>query len=419
MQLRKHLRLIIASPRDVDDERDELEAAVADVNRGIALEYECHIDVLRWETDVYPQLHVAGPQGAIDDTFQIQHSDIVVGIFWTRFGTRTKKGLTGTEHELMLAYKSWKKGGTPQVMMYFKTAHPPKFPPPREELEQLTRVLDFRERLPSQLHFRTFSSTKDFRIAITNDLTQYVRDIAKRDAGAEATASRLRSQPPQEDVSKSWEHLRLAEVPLHTFCGLRLETREGDTFQDFRVDRRTYLNPNPVNFMWADVYRGNTVSAMIVEREPPELHLSFENKPMSYPSNVAIRPLEERALRCQNRSALCFEARVPEESQDATGELDRVFLAVRVVNGWNQHWAHGPGNGIYRLLPVARSWTTISLPLRTDRWWRFTSDGNHCMGPVAPDFALLGPVILELGGEGVERPGPGRGRVSIRGFRLV
>jgi len=417
VQTKKHFRLIVASPRDVEGERDELQAAVQDVNRWFGPDYGCHIDVLRWETDVYPQLHIEGPQGAIDETFKIHDSDVVVGIFWKRLGTRTPSGQTGTEHELTLAFNSWKARGSPQVMVFFKTSLLPTFPPSRDELEQLSGLLDFQERMPKEMHFGTFSSTQDFRIAVTNHLTQCLRDIVKRQGGAQIS---LRSQPPQEHAAvKSWESLRFAEAPLHTFSGLRVGSRDDDSFQDFRVDRHTYLNPNPVSFMWADVYRGNTVSAMIMEKEPPELHISFDNKPRSYPSNVAIRPLQERALRTKNRTELRFEAQVPDELEEVTGALDRVFLAVRIVNGWNQHWAHGPGNGTYRLIPVDQRWTTIALPLESDHWWRFTSDGNHCLGPIDPDLTLLGPVILEFGGDGVGRPGPGRGRVAIRNFHLV
>jgi hypothetical protein len=416
VELKKHLRLILASPKDVRDERDELEAAVADINRGIAAEHGYHIDVHRWETDSYPQMHLQGPQGLIDEKFQIHDSDVVVGIFWTRLGTRLPEGRTGTEHELGLAYDSWKQRGTPQVMVYFKMA--PRFPVSVGEIDQWKGVFEFRESFPREGLFGEFPTAGEFRTAITNDLTQYIRDLTKRHAGTGASVTRLRSQPPQEDIAKPCEQLQLAEVPLYTFCGLRLKPRDGEIFQDFRVERHDYINPNPVSFMWADAYRGNAISAMIIERDPPELQVSFENKPMSYPSNVAIRPLEERALRRQNRTTLCLEAAIPDGFEES-GVLDEVFLAVRLVNGWNQHWAHGPGAGTYRLFPVGKRWTTISLPLQSDEWWRFTSDGNYIVGPVDADFSLLGPVIFEVGGEGVGRPGPGRGRVSIRGLRMA
>src|SRR5438445_804528 len=96
----RELSIVVASPGDVHDERDALERVAAELNRGIALDRNLHIKILRWETDAYPGFHVEGAQGAIDSVLRIQDSDIVVGIFWKRFGTPTGDASSGTEHEL-------------------------------------------------------------------------------------------------------------------------------------------------------------------------------------------------------------------------------------------------------------------------------------------------------------------------------
>ena len=56
----------------------------------------------------------------------ISDADVVVGIFWKRFGTPTGDAQSGTEHELRNAWEAWRKNGRPDVMVYFSTSRPPR-----------------------------------------------------------------------------------------------------------------------------------------------------------------------------------------------------------------------------------------------------------------------------------------------------
>ena len=70
----------------------------------------------------YPDFHAGGAQGQIDEIMQMEDADIVIGIFWTRFGTAVADGQSGTEHELPRAYEVWKRKGRPHIMVYFNHA---------------------------------------------------------------------------------------------------------------------------------------------------------------------------------------------------------------------------------------------------------------------------------------------------------
>jgi hypothetical protein len=94
------LRVVVASPSDVQAERDVVPVVVDEVNRWIASLLGLRLEVGRWETDAYPAFHLEGPQALIDRVLRIEDSAIVIGIFWKRFGTPTKDGTTGTEHEI-------------------------------------------------------------------------------------------------------------------------------------------------------------------------------------------------------------------------------------------------------------------------------------------------------------------------------
>ena len=69
--------------------------------------------VWRWETDARPGRHLEGPQGLIDERMEIGDADVVIGIFWKRFGTPTADAASGTEHELRRAWAAWREHGRP------------------------------------------------------------------------------------------------------------------------------------------------------------------------------------------------------------------------------------------------------------------------------------------------------------------
>ena len=57
------LRIVVASPGDVQAEREALAAVVEELNRGLCQERSLRLELVRWETDAYPGFHPEGPQG--------------------------------------------------------------------------------------------------------------------------------------------------------------------------------------------------------------------------------------------------------------------------------------------------------------------------------------------------------------------
>ena len=116
------VRVVLVSPGDVAHERDAVAAIVDEVNRHVAPAHGCRLSLWRWETDARPGLHLDGPQGLIDERMEIQEADIVIGIFWKRFGTPTADARSGTEHELRRAWRAWCEQGRPDVMLGLSVA---------------------------------------------------------------------------------------------------------------------------------------------------------------------------------------------------------------------------------------------------------------------------------------------------------
>ena len=67
-------------------ERDAVEKVTDDLNRLLGHPNNFVIDVYRWEADSGPGFHPEGPQGKIDHDLGIAECDIMVAIFWARFG---------------------------------------------------------------------------------------------------------------------------------------------------------------------------------------------------------------------------------------------------------------------------------------------------------------------------------------------
>jgi hypothetical protein len=99
-------------------------------------------------------------------------ADVVVGIFWQRFGTPTHASGSGTEHELRRAWSSWRDSGRPEVMLYFcerksrcKSA---------AEAGQLHRLLTFREGLPREQFWCAYTKPVEFERAVRQHLVAYL-----------------------------------------------------------------------------------------------------------------------------------------------------------------------------------------------------------------------------------------------------
>jgi internalin A len=169
------LRIVVASPGDVQAERDVLPSVIEEINRGVAGDRGLHLVLSRWETDTHPGFHPEGPQGLIDPILKIIDCDLLIGIFGKHFGTPTKAGKTGTEHEFGLAYEAWQEKGSPQIFVYFnQKSYSPKS---KAETEQLGQVLEFKNRFPREGLWWPYKGKPEFERLVRNHLINYIRGI--------------------------------------------------------------------------------------------------------------------------------------------------------------------------------------------------------------------------------------------------
>ena len=189
----QRIRVVLVSPADVAEERKTTERVINELNRStFASSRGLALSLWRWETDARPGLHLEGPQGLIDELMDMSSVDLVIGIFWSRFGTATHDAGSGTEHELRSAWASWRESGRPEVMVYFcDRAYAPTSP---DEAQQLARVLEFKDQLPREQLWWRYTKPTDFEQLLRNHLFDYAlsRTRPGRDLTRETAARRTR-----------------------------------------------------------------------------------------------------------------------------------------------------------------------------------------------------------------------------------
>ena len=171
-ELAQRVRVVLVSPGDVSRERADAQLVVDELNRTIGVDRRLVLSLWRWETDAHPGMHLDGPQGAIDELMDISHADLVIGVFWKRFGTPTAEADSGTEHELRRAWAAWQAQRRPQVMVYFCTR--PYTPRSSDETAQWGRVLDFQRDLPREQLWWSYDRPREFRDLLREHVTRYL-----------------------------------------------------------------------------------------------------------------------------------------------------------------------------------------------------------------------------------------------------
>lgn len=142
------LRVMIASPSDIPDARDAVEAAISDWNNANAKNKQVVLLPWRWETSSVPVLG-GHPQSLINSQ-GVDDSDIVFALFGSRLGSPTPDAVSGTVEEVQRAVDARKP-----VHLYFSTA-----PLPNDvDTRQLDGLREFRSEISQRGLLGEFATT--------------------------------------------------------------------------------------------------------------------------------------------------------------------------------------------------------------------------------------------------------------------
>ena len=165
------IRVFLASPGDLQEERSLANDAVDELNKSIAYYLGFRIELKGWE-DTLPG-H-GRPQEIINQ--ELDRCELFIGIMWKKWGTPPDtqgKYTSGFEEEFERSSDRFMKTGLPEVAMYFKEI-------PKEFLvdkgEDLKKVISFRDRIISEkrILFDRFRESNEFQKCVRLKITDYL-----------------------------------------------------------------------------------------------------------------------------------------------------------------------------------------------------------------------------------------------------
>src|SRR5262245_47679519 len=102
------LKVFVASPGDVLQERGIVREVLDSINRTLGREKNIMLEFVGWETDTHPAIG-SDPQDIVNQQIaDMSQYHIFIGIMWNRLGTPTPRAESGTEEEFNRALESRK-----------------------------------------------------------------------------------------------------------------------------------------------------------------------------------------------------------------------------------------------------------------------------------------------------------------------
>ena len=190
MKEAKVIKIVFCGPGDV---RKELEIAADVIEAWNLRNFEsqnCGVSLTNWKKNAIPSMEKRG-QAVINDQL-IDEADLMIAVFWRRFGTPTGMHSSGTEEEVVRAMAR-----EIPVMLYFSDLEAPMIEPDHEQARLLE---DFRRRAMATGLPGTFRSRRNFRELLELHLDKYIQKIlTAEDTEAVGSDERVISQSAKGD----------------------------------------------------------------------------------------------------------------------------------------------------------------------------------------------------------------------------
>lgn len=163
----KLIRVFLAAPGDVQKEREVAATILSEWNLLHGTMNGAFAELASWQTHSIPE-QGDHPQEIINRQV-LDDSDIVVGIFWTKFGTPTPEDGSGTEDEILRSIEQGKK-----VLIYFSDV---AIPPSVLDSGQYSKVLRFKEENSDKGLYSSYSSIDEFETNFRAHITQSLNGL--------------------------------------------------------------------------------------------------------------------------------------------------------------------------------------------------------------------------------------------------
>lgn len=192
----KILRVLIASPGDVGDERNVISEIINDWNTINSVVSKVVLMPVKWETHSAP-LMGDRPQAIINKQL-VKDCDVLVGIFWTRVGTNTGVAISGTAEEIEQFVEMQKP-----VMLYFSQS---PIEPDKIDVTQFTALKNFKEKMRLLGLTESYNGIPDFRQKFSRQLSINIGNLintAVEDASTKKTTNTITKTGKPKIVDKT------------------------------------------------------------------------------------------------------------------------------------------------------------------------------------------------------------------------
>ncbi len=175
---RKVVKVFIASPGDLSDERYVVRDAVIEMNEILAKNLGYHIELMGWEDT---PAGFGRPQHLINQ--DLDKCDLFIGVMWKRWGTPPDVNgayTSGFEEEYERSIERRKQGNTPEISLFFKDVSDDLLNDPGDDLK---KVLTFRKKIIDEkiILFQNFSDVKKLEKLIRSCVSNYIYSINRRE----------------------------------------------------------------------------------------------------------------------------------------------------------------------------------------------------------------------------------------------
>lgn len=170
----KVLSILIASPSDVQEEREIAVKTIQEWNELHSSSKQIVLLPIRWETHTTPE-YGSRPQEIINKQI-VDDCDILIGIFWTKLGSPTGVADSGTLEEIDRVALLNKP-----IMLYFSRA---SMDPDQIDTEQLTKLREFKAKTYKNALVENFNNQIDFKDKLSKQIERQVLKIRSSEGGA-------------------------------------------------------------------------------------------------------------------------------------------------------------------------------------------------------------------------------------------
>src|SRR5256885_473594 len=171
---RKIIKVFLASPGDLPEERRAAKAVIDEINKLWSETLGYHVDLVGWEDTVS---RFGRPQALINQ--ELDRCELFIGMMWKKWGTPpTLSGpfTSGFEEEFETSVRKRRSEGKPEISLLFKEVEADRLNDPGDELK---KVLAFKEKIiaEKEILFETFKDPAQVETKIRACITKYLQNL--------------------------------------------------------------------------------------------------------------------------------------------------------------------------------------------------------------------------------------------------